>query len=114
MRNPYRLTRPCTLCPFRSDVMPYLTREHVEEIDSAILREEFYCHETTGAKGGPERRRDEFAHCAGALIVLEKMRRPSQMMRIAERLGLYDRTRLDMSAPTYDSMVAMAAAQEET
>jgi hypothetical protein len=37
----------------------------------------------------------------------------SQMMRIAERLGLYDPKRLDLDAPVYDDWEAAAAAQEE-
>ena len=37
-------------------------------------------------------------HCAGALIYLEKRERPHQMMRISERLGMYDYTQLDMTA----------------
>ena len=51
------------------------------------------------------------AHCAGALILLEKLNLPSQMMRIAERLGMYDRRKLDMLAPVFDSFVAMIKAQ---
>jgi hypothetical protein len=34
------------------------------------------------------------------------------MMRIGERLGLYDRRKLDMTAPVYDSFDAMARAQK--
>jgi hypothetical protein len=33
------------------------------------------------------------------LIYLEKRQQPHQMMRIAERLGLYDYRQLDMQAP---------------
>lgn len=42
-------------------------------------------------------------HCAGALIFLEKIEEPHQMMRICERLGMYDRTKLDMDAPVFES-----------
>jgi hypothetical protein len=34
------------------------------------------------------------------------------MMRIGERLGLYDRRKLDMRAPVFASFDAMARAQE--
>ena len=34
-------------------------------------------------------------------------------MRIAARLGLYDRTKLDMDAPVYANFEAMTAAQED-
>lgn len=64
---------------------------------------EFPCHKTAKLvdnEDGPS----EFiatkssTHCAGALIFLEKRDAPHQMMRIAERLGMYDRTQLDMAA----------------
>ena len=47
-------------------------------------------------------------HCAGALIFLEAQEQPNQMMRIAERLGLYDRRKLDMESPVFDDADAMA------
>lgn len=46
-------------------------------------------------------------HCAGALILLERANRASQMMRIAERLGMYDRTKLDMQAKVFASFDEM-------
>ena len=46
-------------------------------------------------------------HCAGALILLEKLHHPSQLMRIFERLDGYDRSKLDMAAPVYDTFAAM-------
>lgn len=60
----------------------------------------FHCHKT----GTTDEETDNLIatpaskHCAGALIYLEKRHRSNQMMRIAERLGLYDRTKLNMSA----------------
>lgn len=41
--------------------------------------------------------------CAGALIMFENAGKPFQMAQIAERLGLYDPSRLDRDAPVYDS-----------
>jgi hypothetical protein len=38
------------------------------------------------------------------------MAQPHQMMRIAERLGMYDRTKLKMDAPVYDGVVEMLVA----
>jgi hypothetical protein len=63
-----------------------------------------------------ERARDTSgeAHCAGALIMLERLGQPSQMMRIGERLGLYDRTGLDMEAPVFESFGAMRGAMAGT
>jgi hypothetical protein len=109
MTKPYRI-RPCALCPFRTDVPAYLTRSRVREIERSLVRAEFPCHETTGVKG--QKPKDGEAHCAGALILLEKLERPSQMMRIAERLGIYDRSQLAMDAPIFETFDEMVAAQE--
>ena len=118
--KPYGLTNPCSNCPFRTDVVPYLHRERVEDIEKSLVRGEFYCHKTTQhdqsedvveGDGSYHATHDEM-HCAGALILLEKMERPSQMMRIAERLRMYDRTKLNMDAPVYDSFEDMIEAQE--
>jgi hypothetical protein len=110
--NPYGLVRPCKLCPFRTDVEPYLRPSRVTEIEQSILGgAEFPCHETTGAKTGKPRPRSEHVHCAGALILMENNGRASQMMRIAERLGLYDARKLDGDAPVYESFLAMRRAQ---
>ena len=35
--------------------------------------------------------------------MLEHNQEPNQMMRIMERLGFYDRTKLDMDAPVFKS-----------
>lgn len=110
--DPFRLRRPCALCPFRTDVIPYLTRARVESLDVALEQKTFTCHETLVRDGeGELAHAKDSAHCAGALILLEKLKRPSQAMRIAERFKLYDRTKLDMGAPVYASFRAMARAQ---
>lgn len=108
-KQPYRLIRPCARCPFRTDIPAYLHPERVEEIEQGLVRGEFPCHETTGAEDedGDRQHGDNETHCAGALILLEKLDRPSQMMRIAERLGLYNRTKLDMASPVYDTFEEM-------
>ena len=95
----YDLTRPCAECPF--------LKEHAHAFSLRRLREfasgEFPCHKTAAVDeaddGGSEfRASPDSHHCAGAMIFLEKRDAPHQMMRIAERLGLYDRARLDMTA----------------
>lgn len=114
----YALIRPCPTCPFRTDIQPYLRKDRVREIEQSLVLGEFYCHETTVEdeeyesgesdryypRGGEE-------HCAGALILLEKLERSSQMMRIAERIGIYDRTKLDMTAPVFPTFQAMIRKQ---
>jgi hypothetical protein len=112
----FDMRRPCNNCPFRSDIKFPLDVERVEEIVHSITREDqtFACHKTTrhGYEGEHIPHKDE-QHCAGALIMLEKMENPNQMMRIAERLGVYDRHKLDMNyAPVYedgDDMIASGA-----
>jgi hypothetical protein len=117
--KPYGLINPCSNCPFRTDVKPYLRAERVEEIERGLERGEFYCHKTTQHKdtdGDDDvvgyRKAGSEMHCAGALILLEKLERPSQMMRIAERLRMYDPSKLNMAAPVYDTFEDMIEAQE--
>lgn len=103
----YSLKTPCDNCPFRSDVRPYIHPERVKE----IVGQPFSCHKTTTAKGRSNLH-PKAQHCAGALILLEKMEEPHQLMRIAERLKLYDRTKLDMGAPVYNSAKEMLEAHK--
>lgn len=51
------------------------------------------------------------ARCAGAMILCEKHDAPTQAMRIGERLGLYDRRALAMTAPVFDTFEQWIAAQ---
>lgn len=101
----FDLKRPCAKCPFRTDVRPYLSYGRAEEILVGITAQDatFACHETTQHDDeGDHIPSSKEQHCAGALILLEKTNQPNQIMRIAERLGLYDRRRLHMDAPVYD------------
>jgi hypothetical protein len=106
------MTKPCDTCPFRTDKPFYLNPERAEEIANGLLNNvTFSCHKTVDYSKGDddeygecEHIRDaEEQHCAGALIVLERLNRPHQLMRIYERLGGYDRTKLDMESPVYDT-----------
>lgn len=113
----YNLVRPCENCPFRTDVRPYLKPDRIQEMEEALVRGEFHCHKTldySQIEDWEDEPGDEKAqHCAGALILLEKIDRPSQMMRICERLGLYHPEKLDMSSPVYDSWEDMIVASEK-
>ena len=94
----YRMTSPCDECPFligSGFTFKSLTQH---------ARGEFACHKACELdENDVYRAKDEKTpHCAGALIFLEKQGvdgQPHQMMRIAERLGLYDRRTLNMDAP---------------
>jgi len=93
----YTMTSPCNMCPFLEKFSESFTFKRLMEFSSG----EFPCHKTAALDD------DENAgfvavgvsqHCAGALIFLEKRDRPHQMMRICEQLGIYDRSKLDMTA----------------
>lgn len=105
----YKLTTPCDECPF------LIGSGFAYSKLVAHASGEFGCHkacnidEATGDFVPHERT----PHCAGALIFLEKQNTPHQMMRIRERLGLYDRTALDMNAPVVASSTDCAQFPED-
>jgi len=114
----FDLVRPCAQCPFRRDVAPFLTVGRVVELEDALVRQQqtFACHKTVDydnesdehdEDGEPIDFSDDEQHCAGAMILLEKLDKPNQMMRIAERIGRYDREKLDMNAPVYSTFTEM-------
>jgi hypothetical protein len=109
--GPFRMTRPCDSCPFRTDVGGYLTRGRAREIATALLSDQtFHCHKTVDYSADEgEGDTTDSQHCAGAMILLEKVDRPNQMMRICERLGVYDRRRMDMDAPVFDTFAQFIA-----
>lgn len=111
----FDLIRPCAKCPFRTDCQEgWLGRERAREIFEAITDRDatFTCHETTVCVDDGDEDGDDDGgrmvdgpkaqHCAGAMILLEKLDQPNQMMRIGERVGFYDRTKLDMDAPVFE------------
>lgn len=91
----FDLKKPCADCPFKND-KPYqkgwLGRERAIEIAETLVEKDqtFQCHKTLDL--GPKKHQ----HCAGATIMLEHMGKPNQMMRIMERIGSYDPTKVDM------------------
>jgi hypothetical protein len=91
----YNMTEPCDQCPFL--IESCFSYESLEAHASGS----FPCHKQCVENDDGEfvARGPKTQHCAGALIFLEKQKRSHQMMRIAERLGHYDRTKLDMGAP---------------
>jgi hypothetical protein len=90
------MTTPCAQCPFlKGSGFTYHSL-----VDHA--RGPFPCHMACDLDEDDvytEKNNGKTPHCAGALIFLEKQGKPHQMMRIAERLGRYDPSKLDMDAP---------------
>ena len=105
------MKRPCAKCPFLRRG-PMRLREHrIIEIaemfngDTGTQGGTFPCHETVDYShddGGRETK--DSKHCAGALIFAEKHEAPTQMMRISERLGMYDRTKLEGEETVWDDL----------
>ena len=114
----FDLIRPCKDCPFRTDIAAFLTPERAQEIGDAITKRQqtFTCHKTNRTEADDDgcdttiETRDS-QHCAGALVLLESIGQPNQLMRIAERLGGYDRAKLDMTSPVFKTIKAFVAAQ---
>lgn len=102
------LKTPCVNCPFRKNIEPFLRKERAREISSALMQDKsFQCHKTIDLPNSKHQ------HCAGAMIMLEKIERPNQMMRISERLGLYDRSKLKMDEDVFDDFQDFIDAQRK-
>lgn len=95
----FDLKQPCSTCPFRTDKYFYLPVTRKRNIRDSLLKQQatFTCHKDI------EKPDDEKQHCGGALILLEKLERPNQMMRWMERIGFYNRFSLKMDAPVVNS-----------
>lgn len=79
-----------------------------------MARGEFCCHKTTKVSDetGDFEPKENSQHCAGLLIFLEHQNAPHQMMRICERLGMYDRSKLNMGAPVFRSLAEVRKADK--
>ena len=115
----FDLIRPCVNCPFRSDKPGFLNAWRAEEIIDGITNRQqtFSCHKTNTFEDSDDGceviETADSQHCAGAMIFLEKLGQPNQMMRIAERLRMYDHTKLDMASPVFETAEDMIDAQPE-
>lgn len=95
----FDLKKPCKDCPFLcgSSTNRTLPVSRMEEIKEGLLNDQsFTCHKTLDLPTNKQQ------HCAGAMIFLEKHQRPNQMMRIAERLRLYNHQELDHDVDLID------------
>ncbi len=96
---------PCHDCPFRRLNGIKLKGSRIKEIAGMMLNSAggvFPCHKSVDYDDFDEEAvyHDSTGetHCAGALIFAEKHNTATQMMRIAERLGGYDHTKLSPEA----------------
>lgn len=97
----FRLRQPCDNCPFREQGGIALAPGRLRSILEGLIADDhsiFHCHKTAhGPKGGVFDEDDGHytpsnheAFCYGALVVLERMRRPSVAQRLGRVLGYYD------------------------
>jgi hypothetical protein len=113
----FDLRAPCSDCPFLRDGGIRLSVERVQEIAGAMLDTRgatFACHKTTldcedDEDGDGRREGPQTQHCAGALIFAEKNENATQMMWIAERLGMYDMRKLVGHTRVFDTLDEMLA-----
>ena len=92
----YTMTSPCDECPFLDT--PQMKRGFTLRRLTDFANGQFPCHQTANSDSGEFVATDKSVHCAGALIFNEKRGYANQMMRICERLGFYDASKLDMEA----------------
>ena len=120
VRDPRRqvkfdLTTPCSECPFRADIRPFLSLARANEIVGQVVRGDktFACHKTTGVADGRRVLVKNHQSCAGAMILVRREGWRNQMYQIAERLGLLDPRGLNMAAPVYSSAKNMIGAHRD-
>jgi hypothetical protein len=105
----YDMKKPCECCPFRRGTPMRLTKGRVREVVGGMLNPgggEFPCHRTIehheDGEGYSEKKNCK--HCAGALIFAEKNGTATQMMRVCERIGMYDAAALMADQEVVDSV----------
>ncbi|KVD52832.1 hypothetical protein WI87_26260 [Burkholderia ubonensis] len=105
IENHFKLRRPCENCPFRKNGAIQLAPGRLAGIIKHLVRDDhgtFQCHKTvhnqhTGGEwddDGNYVASGQESMCAGAMIYLEKIGRPTVGMRLGRVLGLYDSERL--------------------
>lgn len=104
-------TRACNTCPFRRDgcgnPIRGLGSDTAREIADTLEHNDstFSCHDDNDL---PQSKRN---HCVGAMHVIEANDNPNQMMRICERLGIYDRRELTGAEDCFDNMEEFVISQ---
>lgn len=101
----FKLTSPCTECPFLKAKPIHLQRGRRWEIyqDVAYGDMTFTCHKTIYRPNGGRFPENTHSHCAGLLIMLQRAGRltDNYLLRIAAWLELFDFQKLNLDAPTF-------------
>lgn len=108
-RRPFALRRPCADCPFRSDIEFHLHPDRAVEIaDSLRSNEAFNCHRTLDYQDDGPQYVERTNFCAGALktVLNGGDLRYNAPMQIAERLGLFDPSKLQEDMPVFGDLDA--------
>jgi hypothetical protein len=100
--NLFKLRRPCANCPFLKEGAIDLAPGRLAGIIRNLVVDDhstFYCHKTVhgGRARGQHLESGEYvasgdeSMCAGAMIYLEKIGRPTVGMRLGSIVGIYSR-----------------------
>jgi hypothetical protein len=111
----YDLHKPCNGCPFlKVGGAKHLGKKRAREIAMAMASSQgatFSCHKTVDYSDDEPLDTEGTQHCAGALLFMEKVNPAgTQIVRIMERLGAYDRRQYSGADPVFDSVKEMVAA----
>src|SRR5262245_45443771 len=108
----FDLTRPCADCPFRSDRTFGLLPARVREILGNPKGHKWWpaasfpCHKTIDYSSDRTIIPKTAQQCAGVMAILHREGRPNDAMQLAERMGMWSPSKLDWSAPFYESTQA--------
>lgn len=114
----FNLTRPCRDCPFRREGGIRLHRERAREIaKNTILAQgaSFPCHKTVDydscSEDGAPLPSDGESYCAGAIAFGLNNRMLNQILRIAQRLGMWKSKDIKDRQQVFGSVSEMVSAQ---
>lgn len=112
-QNLFKLHRPCANCPFLKQGAIELVPGRLDGIVKTLVSDDhsaFHCHKTVhnDRTGGECNQKGNYvasgheSMCAGAMIYLEKLGRPTVGMRLGRVLGMYSP---DDLAPHFDAVI---------
>ena len=103
---------PCSSCPFLKDkptAVRFLTKARTDEISEALLSGDgFTCHKDNDIDVGRR------AQCAGAMLILHKLRKPNLAMRLLRFFGLLDFDKLKGAESVFDNFEDWKDAQQKS